>query len=66
MVGFFGLKLLNPQKLHLDPIQIHQNQQLRLDNPHGYSLELGSDVDIQELTLIPGKLLCRGQINVNP
>lgn len=61
-----GLELLTGQQLQLSQILIKQNQRALLENHHGHSIDLGSDVDIQELTLIPGKLQCRGRINVNP
>ncbi|MEI1375743.1 DUF2993 domain-containing protein [Nostoc sp. UHCC 0926] len=61
-----GLQLLNGHELRLANIQIKPDQGNILEENHEYNLDLGSDVDIQELTLIPGKLLCRGRINVNP
>ena len=61
-----GLQLLNGHELRLANIQIKSDQGNILDDNHEYNLDLGSDVDIQELTLIPGKLVCRGRINVNP
>ncbi|MEH2464565.1 LmeA family phospholipid-binding protein [Nostoc sp.] len=60
------LQLLNGHELRLANIQIKSDQGNILDDNHEYNLDLGSDVDIQELTLIPGKLMCRGLINVNP
>jgi hypothetical protein len=61
-----GLQLLSGHELRVAQIKIKPNQGNILDDNHEYNLDLGSDVDIQELTLIPGKLVCRGQINVNP
>jgi hypothetical protein len=61
-----GLKLLNGQELQLIQVQLQHNQQVLLANNSGYSLNLGSDVDIQEIMLIPGQLVCQGRINVNP
>ena len=61
-----GLQLLNGHELRLANIQIKPDQGNILDDNHEYNLDLGSDVDIQQLTLIPGKLVCRGRINVNP
>lgn len=37
-----------------------------LDDLDGYSLNLGTDVEIQELLLQDGRLICRGKINVVP
>ncbi|MEH2400972.1 LmeA family phospholipid-binding protein [Nostoc sp.] len=61
-----GLQLLNGHELRLANIQIKPDQGNILEDNHEYNLDLGSDVDIQQLTLIPGKLLCHGRINVNP
>ncbi|MEH2117691.1 LmeA family phospholipid-binding protein [Nostoc sp.] len=61
-----GLELLNGHELRLANIQIKPDQENILEGNHEYNLDLGSDVDIQELMLIPGKLVCRGRINVNP
>ncbi|MBD6614910.1 DUF2993 domain-containing protein [Komarekiella sp. 'clone 1'] len=61
-----GLQLLNGHELQLTHIPIKHNQEPLLEGSHVYNLDLGSDVDIQELTLIPGKLVCCGRINVNP
>ncbi|HLP88250.1 MAG TPA: DUF2993 domain-containing protein [Nostocaceae cyanobacterium] len=61
-----GLKLLNGQELQLIQVKIHENQQVLLANNSGYTLNLGSDVNIQEITLIPGQLVGQGQFNVNP
>lgn len=60
------LKLLNSQELQLSQIQVIENKVPVLEGNDSYNLYLGSDVDIEELTLIPGKLGCRGRINVNP
>ncbi|BDI17326.1 hypothetical protein ANSO36C_31280 [Nostoc cf. commune SO-36] len=61
-----GLQLQSGHELQVVHIPIHPHHEDTLNNNREYNLDLGSDVDIQELTLIPGKLVCRGQINVNP
>ncbi|MFN6486660.1 MULTISPECIES: DUF2993 domain-containing protein [unclassified Nostoc] len=61
-----GLQLLSGHELQVVHISIKPDQGDILEENHEYNLDLGSDVDIQELTLIPGKLVCRGRINVNP
>ncbi|QSJ17254.1 DUF2993 domain-containing protein [Nostoc sp. UHCC 0702] len=63
---YLCLQLLNGQELQLSQIQVTENEIPLLEGDDSYNLHLGSDVDIEELTLIPGKLVCRGQINVNP
>ncbi|WP_414518863.1 DUF2993 domain-containing protein [Nostoc sp. PCC 9305] len=61
-----GLQLLSGNELQLVHIPIKRDREDILKDNYEYNLDLGSDVDIQELTLIPGKLVCRGRINVNP
>ncbi len=62
-----GLELLSSHELQLKHIQVQSNTAYSLEGiaPELY-FDLGSDVDIQELTVNPGKLVCRGRINVNP
>ncbi|MEH2162781.1 MAG: DUF2993 domain-containing protein [Nostoc sp.] len=61
-----SLNLLSGHELQVAHIEIKPEQGDILEGDRQYNLDLGSDVDIQELTLIPGKLVCRGRINVNP
>lgn len=63
---FLGLKLLGASVLQLAPVLIKSNLVALLEDNHGQCVDLGSDVDLQELTLIPEKLVCRGRININP
>jgi hypothetical protein len=61
-----SLELLSAHELKLSQIQIKHGTAVLTEKNEAQYLDLGLDVDIQELTLIPGKLLCRGRINVNP
>ncbi len=61
-----GLQLRSGHELQVTHTLIKPDQEDILKDNHEYNFDLGSDVDIQELTLIPGKLVCRGRINVNP
>jgi hypothetical protein len=61
-----GLKLLSGHELQLILMDIQQNTQGFLEPEREHYLDLGNDVDIQELTIVPGKLTCHGRINVNP
>ncbi len=61
-----SLELLSAHELQLSQIQIKHGTAVLTEGNQGHYLDLGSDVDIQELILIPGKLVCRGRINVNP
>lgn len=61
-----GLELANPQILRLNPLQIQllpTSAPLILDN---FQVDLGSQVNLQELALTPGQLLCRGRLTVLP
>ncbi|NET03489.1 MAG: DUF2993 domain-containing protein [Symploca sp. SIO2B6] len=60
-----GIQLATPQALQLSPLKIQISQQLSL-NLDGFLLDLGSEVNIVELSLTPGRLICRGRLNVNP
>jgi hypothetical protein len=62
----FSLALLNGHELQLANIQIQYKTVALIQGNHQYDVDLGSEVDIQELILIPGQLMCRGRINVNP
>jgi hypothetical protein len=60
-------ELLSTQELQLSSIQVKSNTGDLFEGNHKeLYFNLGSDVDIQELTLVPGQLVCRGRINVNP
>jgi hypothetical protein len=63
---YLGLELLNFQTLQFKPIKVLYNQELLVENYTGYPLNLGSDVDLEELTLESNQILCRGGIKVNP
>lgn len=61
-----GLNLLSPHELRVAPIIVTSNTNTLLEITDGEYINLGSDVEIQDLQLIPGKIICRGLINVNP
>lgn len=61
-----GLKLLSGHELQLILIETQHSTQEFLEPEREHYLDLGNDVDIQELTVVPGKLICHGRINVNP
>lgn len=60
-----GLELKSATELQLELIRVKRNT-VALERNQQHEFDLGSDVDIQELTLIPGKVECRGRINVIP
>ncbi|BBD59253.1 hypothetical protein NIES2109_20360 [Nostoc sp. HK-01] len=61
-----NLNLVSNQKLRLSQIQVLENGAPLVAGNEDYHLDLGSDVEIQELSVIPAQLICRGKINVNP
>jgi len=61
-----NLELLNGQELQFRDILIQKNQQILLENNSGETFYLGSDVNLEEISIIPGKIVCRGGINVKP
>jgi len=60
-----GLQLASCHELQLRP-QIQTHVGFPWKNIDSFKLDLGSEVDIQELTLSSGQLLCCGRINVIP
>jgi hypothetical protein len=61
-----GLEIADGHTLHLDPLVISCPIALPGTDINSYKIDLGSDVNISELQLTPGLLICRGQIQVNP
>lgn len=61
-----GLQLATPQVLKLNPFQIQISSTASPFNFDGFQVDLGSDVDLQEIALTPGQLLCRGRLTVLP
>jgi len=59
------LQLASCHELQLRP-QIQTDVGFPCENIDTFKLDLGSEVDIQELTLSSGQLLCCGRINVIP
>ncbi len=61
-----GLEIADGHILHLDPLVISCDIDLPGSDIDSYKIDLGTDVNISELQLTPGLLICRGQIQVNP
>ena len=61
-----GLGLLSPQKLRLSPIHIIKSGEMMTQKNCAEEIDLGNDVNIENLILTGGILSCRGRINVNP
>jgi LmeA-like phospholipid-binding len=61
-----GIAISNSQILHLDPLKITCSINLPGSNITSHSIDLGDDVNITQLHLSAGELICRGGILVNP
>ena len=65
-----GLERVSGHELQLNHPQWLPHSQakrgLPLTDLHGFRIDLGSEVDLQEFTLEPGQIFCRGKINVIP
>lgn len=59
-----GIQLASSHELQLEQPQLQIGSSwINLDS---FKLDLGPEVDLQELTLNPGQIICRGRINVMP
>ena len=63
---YLGLELLNGQELQLTQVKIKTDQEVLLEKNSPYIINLGTDVDIEKISLIPEQLSCYGRININP
>ncbi|MDP5017952.1 DUF2993 domain-containing protein [Anabaena sp. UHCC 0187] len=63
---YLGLELINGQELQLTQVQIKNHQGTLLERNSPYIINMGTDVDIAEISLISEQLSCYGRINVNP
>ena len=61
-----GIEIRDGQILHLDPLTIACSIDLPGSNITSHSIDLGDDVNITQLELLTGELLCQGRIQVNP
>ncbi|MGQ4647073.1 LmeA family phospholipid-binding protein [Lyngbya aestuarii] len=61
-----GLQLTTGHTLLLDPLEIQLHQDTPPFNLDGFLLDLGSEVDLLELTLTPAELKCCGCLSVIP
>ncbi len=69
LVSFFvvqtGLQVLEGRYLKFVETQLKTSTEIQ-SNLEGFTLDLGPEVNIQEITFLPKKLICRGQVNVIP
>ncbi|PSB41429.1 LmeA family phospholipid-binding protein [Chamaesiphon polymorphus] len=61
-----GIQIRDGHILDLDPLKITCALDLPGSQIQSHQIDLGDDVDITQLELISGALVCRGRIRVNP
>ncbi|HEY9692369.1 MAG TPA: DUF2993 domain-containing protein [Oculatellaceae cyanobacterium] len=61
-----GIQLASNHVLRLAPLQIDTPIESASRSLDSFELDLGSEVNIEELKIMPGQLVCRGAINVIP
>jgi LmeA-like phospholipid-binding len=61
-----GIDICDGHMLVLDPLKITCTLDLPGSNINSHRIDLGNEVDITQLELISGQLLCQGRIQVNP
>jgi hypothetical protein len=61
-----GLRIASGRELMFESPEIEINQELKTDNFNGFNIDFGPEVDIKELILSPGEIVCRGGIRVLP
>lgn len=61
-----GIELVTPHELRLNPLQIQIHSDTIPLDLEDFQIDLGSEVDLQELTLTPGQIACRGRLKVIP
>jgi LmeA-like phospholipid-binding len=61
-----GIDIFDGHILHLDPLKISCALDLPGSNINSHRIDLGDEVNITQLELLTGELLCQGRIQVNP
>jgi hypothetical protein len=61
-----GIQIRDGHLLDLDPLTITCSIDLPGSNIQSHQIDLGDDVDITQLELVSGALVCHGRIQVNP
>lgn len=61
-----GIDIFDGHLLHLDPLKITCALDLPGSNINSHQIDLGDEVNITQLELLSGQLLCQGRIQVNP
>lgn len=66
MVIRSGVQLASNHELQLYPLDIQMPLDIRVPNRESFQIDLGKEVEIQELTLSPGLAVCHARVKVMP
>lgn len=66
MVIRSGVQLASNHELQLYPLNIQMPPDIRVPNRESFQINLGEEVEIQELTLSPGLIVCHARVKVMP
>lgn len=61
-----GLRLVSPRELSIDDPHIQLSQGFKGGKLESFQIDLGSEVNLERLTLTPGQIVCQGGIRVMP
>ncbi len=61
-----GLRMASCRELMFEAPELEVSQELSSSNFNSFKIDFGPEVDIEELTLSPGEIVCRGGIMVLP
>lgn len=61
-----GLQVMNGHQLQFINTEVELPQHLPAISVEGFTLDLGADVNLQQLTLSSGQLICQGCLTVRP
>jgi len=61
-----GLRMASGRELMFEAPEIEMDGELKSSDFNGFKIDFGSEVEIEELILSPGEIVCRGGIRVLP
>ena len=61
-----GVAIANPHTLRLQHLQVTTVPKLFTTHLSEFELDLGTDVELKEISLAPGRLFCSGCLNIRP
>ena len=61
-----GIAIANSHTLRLHPLQVTSVPKLLTTHLSEFELDLGSDVELKEISLAPGRITCAGWLTIRP